>query len=263
MFFRNASLKRLLAGVLVLALLLGGLWLWNGRASERPKSNVSLMSSIPLQWGEVSMEEVARGETQPALFYQKLSDAHKVTMVDTLSSIAKTNPDVLILAQPRMLNPAELVALDKWIRNGGRAIIFADPALQWPSGYPLGDNRRPLFTSFLSPLFAHWGLELVLPFSNDEEQMVKVQVGDQEVSVISHGNWVRKKSSEKSVSCRIDPSALVASCTPGKGRVVLIADADMLHDDSLAGGLMSSSQWAWLSKLISGQAANSPLPAGL
>lgn len=71
----------------------------------------------------------------------------------------------LVIAQPRLLQPAELVALDDWLRRGGRAVIFADPLLLWPSALPLGDPRRPPLTSLLDPLMAHWGLRLepVLP----------------------------------------------------------------------------------------------------
>jgi hypothetical protein len=262
MTFQNANIRRIITGAILLAALIGGLWLWGGKQTEPPKAKIAMMSSIPLQWGEASVGDIAKGETQPSAFYGLASEIGKVTMIDTMASLKKLKPDLLILAQPRLLQPQELVDLDIWVRRGGRALIFADPALQWPSDYPLGDNRRPLFTSFLSPLFAHWGIELVLPVTNDEEQVTDVQVGDQSLQVISHGNWLPKVA-DNSARCRIDDTALIAICAPGKGRTVLIADADLLEDAQLSGGLLSSGQRDWVIRLVRGLAANSALPAGL
>lgn len=206
------------------------------------------------------MTEIANGETQPAQFFQLVSEIGDISMIDDLAALKKSPAALLILVQPRMLSPQELVALDDWVRAGGRTIIFADPALQWPSEFPLGDNRRPLFTSFLSPLFKHWGLELVMPMETDEEQATDVAVGGQSLSVVSHGNWVQKAGKG---ACRIDPSMLVANCKVGKGRAILIADADMLEDAQLGVGLLPSRQSAWLRDLIANLSHDRPLPEGL
>ncbi len=225
------------------------------------EGKIALMSSIPLQWGEVSMDDIAQGKTKPAALYSQLLKNHYVTMIDTVGAIKKLKPDLLIMVQPRLLEPEGLLVLDQWVRKGGRAIIFADPALQWPSDYPLGDSRRPLFTSFLSPLFAHWGLELVLPVTNDEEQVTDVQVGSQTLNLISHGNWLKKGS--QASSCRIDASALIATCSLGKGRAILIADADLLEDTQLSNGLLQSSQSIWVSRLINDQLGLAKSPEGV
>jgi hypothetical protein len=256
MTVQSANIRRIITGAILLAALVAGLWLWGAKQTESPKPKIAMMSSIPLQWGEASVSDIAKGETQPSAFYGLVSETGKVTMIDTMASLKKLKPDLLILVQPRLLQPQELVDLDAWVRQGGRALIFADPALQWPSEYPLGDNRRPLFTSFLSPLFSHWGIELVLPVTNDEEQVTDVQLGEQSLQVISHGNWLKKKVTDDSARCRIDDIALIATCAPGKGKAVLIADADMLEDAQLGGGLLSSGQRDWVIKLVRGLAAN-------
>ncbi len=47
------------------------------------------------------------------------------------------------MAHP-LAQPAEdLVALDNWVRGGGRVLLLADPMLEWPSKRPLGDPLRP------------------------------------------------------------------------------------------------------------------------
>ncbi len=256
----RAYRSRLIAGLALLVVMLTVLWLVGRQQPEAPKPAIAMMSSIPLQWGEASMGEIANGEASPTQFFQLVSEIGNISMVDDLTSLKKAAPSLLILVQPRVLSPKELVALNTWVRAGGRTIIFADPALQWPSKLPLGDNRRPLFTSFLSPLFKHWGLELVMPMETDEEQANVVEVGGQGLSVVSHGNWVQK---EPKGLCRIEPSMLVANCSVGKGRAILIADADMLEDAQLGAGLLRSGQATWLGALLTNLAHDRPLPKGL
>jgi hypothetical protein len=130
------------------------------------------------------------------------------------------------LAQPRAFSPAELVQLDSWVRKGGRLLILADPALQWGSLYPLGDKRRPLFTSMLSPLFAHWGLELVLPIA-DAEPMAIRKIGKLSIRTQAPGEWL-KINRGGSARCALAEGGLLADCKIGKGRALLVADADLL-----------------------------------
>jgi hypothetical protein len=252
--------NRLILGLVLLLLLVGSLWFFADAREVPPKRRIAMMSSIPLQWGEADVADVVKGEAQGALVFEQVSAQGIVTMIDRIGQLRSARPDLLILVQPRMLEPQELAELDRWVRIGGRAIIFADPALQWPSRYPLGDSRRPLFTSFLSPLFKHWGIELVMPVSNETEQVSSVNVGGQNLDVVSQGNWI---GSAKTGPCRIEPSSLIAVCKPGKGRVVLIADADMLEDAQLANGIFQSENAPWLHKLIESQIGNTALPQGL
>jgi hypothetical protein len=256
----RAYRSRLIAGLALLMVMLSGLWFFGQRQPETRKLPIAMMSSIPLQWGEASMGEIAKGEAAPTQFFHLVAEIGEIRMVDDLAALKKSSAALLILVQPRMLSPQELVALDKWVRAGGRTIIFADPALQWPSEFPLGDNRRPLFTSFLSPLFKHWGLELVMPMETDEEQATVVEVGGQRLSVVSHGNWVQK---EAKGYCKIDASLLVANCKVGKGRAILIADADMLDDAQLSNGLLPSGQATWLHDVIANLMHDRPLPDGM
>ena len=44
--------------------------------------------------------------------------------------------------------------------SGGLLLLFADPLLTGESRYAIGDRRRPQDVALLSPILAHWGLEL-------------------------------------------------------------------------------------------------------
>ncbi len=215
------------------------------------------MSSIDLRWGEADIRDIAAGKAQPAELVRQLSIRNKVQFLDDLLKLDALNADVLVLVQPRRLSPAELVALDKWTVEGGQVIIFADPALQWPTHYPLGDNRRPLFTSMLSPLFAHWGIELALPMSGQSEKSEAITFDGQSINVQSRGIWLPLTTS-KSAQCTIDPTEFVADCKIGKGRALLFADADMVHDDLWNYSLIRGNQMDWLGSVISALAQKQP-----
>src|SRR3546814_16916837 len=76
--------------------------------------------------------------------------AAAITPADVLSEDALAGADLLILAQPRALTPVELLVVDEWVRAGGRALLFADPALHWAGELP-PHLPRPPRTSLLRP----------------------------------------------------------------------------------------------------------------
>lgn len=193
--------------------------------SDGPKSGLAMMTTLPLQWSEGGIEADLAEDAQPHPAFARLSQNYDIAAIDDLKTWAPKPGQMLLLAQPRALAPTELVRLDDWVRKGGRVLILADPALQWGSLYRLGDKRRPLFTSLLSPLFAHWGLELVLPMT-DERPLVMRDIGAFNIRTQTPGEWLPKQDESK--SCVIFAQGILADCRIGKGRAVLVADADLL-----------------------------------
>lgn len=193
-------------------------------APDGPKPSLGLMTTLPLQWSEGGVEADLAEDAQPHPAFSRLSETYDVQPLDDVRDLAEQR--LLLLAQPRAFGPAELVQLDSWVRKGGRILILADPALQWGSLYPLGDKRRPLFTSMLSPLFAHWGLELVLPIV-DAEPMAIRKIGTLSIRTQTPGEWL-KIGRGGSARCVLEEGGLLADCTIGKGRALLVADADLL-----------------------------------
>ena len=200
---------------------------------ERPppaaKPELLLMTSLPLRSGEASMRErLQEGGGAPAPAFTRLQSRYSIRSLDELEQLDRTPPAVLLLAQPRALSPTELVSLDRWLRAGGRALILADPALVWPSDYPIGDARRPLFTSLLSPLLAHWGIELVMPV-DEQGKRVMLTLGDRTIETAAAGQFARLPApGEVAADCALKDHDRAASCWVGKGRAILLADADLL-----------------------------------
>jgi hypothetical protein len=226
---RNAGLrKRLAVGLLLvlgLVLFLTALR-YIGPEEQGAKPELGLMTTLPLQWSEGGIEADLADEAEPHPVFVRLQSQYDIRPLDNFDALEKQPGGLMLLAQPRSLGPSELVELDKWVRGGGRLLILADPALQWGSLYPLGDKRRPLFTSLLSPLFSHWGLELVLPMT-DEQAVVLREVDGLSVRTQTPGEWL-PKTGKASASCKIAAHKLLADCRVGKGRALLVADADFL-----------------------------------
>lgn len=224
--FGPAIRKRLWVGVLmVMALVFLLSAMRYLRPEEKPDLPVlGLMTTLPLQWSEGGVEAAVSADAAPHPVFARLSAAYQMVPMDDLEQLSELK--LLFLAQPRALGPEELVKLDAWVRGGGRLLLLADPALQWGSLYPLGDRRRPLFTSLLSPLFSHWGVELVLPINKAESVAIR-ELGGLKIRTQTPGEW-RARAAGGNPQCKIGADAIYADCAVGKGRAVLVADADLL-----------------------------------
>ena len=109
------------------------------------------------------------------------------------------------------------------MRDGGRLLLLADPALDWHSDLPLGDSRRapPAFAD--TGLLRHWGLRLDAP---DERGPMQRRVGH-EILTVSPGTLAGR--------CAITKDRAVARCRVGQGQVTVVADADFLNVEDLDG----------------------------
>ncbi len=175
------------------------------------------------------MDSILSGRSEPAPIYRYWQGRYEISAVDSLENLAQDDPDIVILAQPRAMDPADLTDLDAWVRAGGYVIIFTDPELVWPSSLPLGDPRRPLTTGLLSPLLDHWGLELVARGGAGAGD-VELQFEDYSVVTRGVGAFERAEATKSSdVRCELSMAGAIARCLINKGRASLVADADFLN----------------------------------
>lgn len=184
------------------------------RASGSQKPELFLLTALPLVWSEDF------GLDQPGSpVLQALEEEYRITLIDLPSDL----PDgaLLLAAQPRALPAEELVALDKWVRAGGRMLLLADPMLEWPSELPLGDRRRAPMGYADTGLLKRWGLRLDAPEQRGPKQAA---IGGQAVLTASPGMLVALGK-----GCNLAGGGLVARCRIGKGEVIVIADADILN----------------------------------
>ncbi len=183
-------------------------------ATHRPQA--TLMTALPLIWGEGDAQDILQGRSARSETLAIVEKTVDVRAIDVISRLT-LGQGVAIIAQPRRLLPAELVALDQWVRDGGRAMIFADPELIWPSRFPAGDSRRAPPVELLDPLFAHWGIAL----GDSDRAAQTIQIDGKAVRISASGAWTGPKNCTVVV-------APVLDCRIGKGRALLVGDADML-----------------------------------
>ena len=153
---------------------------------------------------------------------KRLSGSYRVVPISVTSSAELARGNLLLMAHASSQTAENLVALDGWVRRGGRVLVLADPLLEWPSKRPLGDRLRPSPMFMDTGLLAHWGLTLVAP----DQRGAKVRtLGSYRVLTLSSGYLEG--------GCKIGTGALDADCRIGKGHAIVIADADFLNTPAL------------------------------
>lgn len=216
----------ILATVLLAGLLLPSrayLWLLNPPAPVvRP--SLAIMTSLPIApMRDRTIGDILQDKDGPHPAAVSLARHFQLRFIDFLSPQNLAGAKQLLLAHPRAMQPGELVALDGWVRAGGKVVILADPLLAWSGPFPLGDSRRAPVTSLLDPLFAHWGLELE-PASNGSISRV---MPDRHLLVTSGASRFRVNS----LTCTVQAAGFVARCPLGRGTALMVADADLLNAD--------------------------------
>ena len=225
---------------------------------ERPE--LALMGTVPIYWGEADgFEEVLAGETPGHWARAVLEREYALVPLDYLSAEALAGRDLLLMAQPRALSGEENVALDDWVRAGGRVLLLADPMMTGESRFSLGDRRRPQDVALLSPILGRWGLELMF----DEEQAPGVtvrEIAGQAVPVNLAGHF-EPRPSEVS-QCAVESDGLIASCRVGEGYATVLADAALVDvDGPLEGADTALAMLAGLAFGESGDDAGPDAPA--
>lgn len=191
------------------------------RAPAAAKPQLALLTSLPIAFPE---QFTLEAPAHPLL--TRLAQDFDVQPVDGPEQLP---PGGLLLAvQPQALTAERLVALDRWVRSGGRMVLLADPALAWESDKPLGDISRPPHAYPDTGLLRRWGLKMDAP----AEQGPATRLLDgTEVLTASPGTLVRTGK-----DCTVEDGGLVARCKLGKGAAVVVADADFVQVD-VPGGL--------------------------
>lgn len=259
------KLMRWLAG---LALVLG--WFAAGHAGlallYRPSAapanapTVTMLTGLPLRWSASRdiAAMIAEGTSDdPAL--ARLASAGPVSLVDSLVDHVPPPGGTLLIAHPRALAPQELVAIDAFVRGGGRAVVLADALSGWPARHPLGDPRNAPVTSLLTPLLGHWGVTLGAAPAG-ESTALPADIDGARLRLFSAGRFDRLPP-----DCRAYADRRVARCAIGEGEAWLVGDADLLFAplwQPLVPGadhLRTSDTMEWLSARLWSGAGSSPL----
>lgn len=219
-----------LAAAAVIAILVGALLLTLAKSAppappERPaaqRPELMLLTTLPIVFPERLTLESAGS---PAL--EALQSRYRVIPISVTAASELGSRRLLLMAQPQAQPAEALVELDEWVRSGGRVLLLADPALEWPSERPLGDMLRPPTAFADTGLLGHWGLRLEPP---QERGPANRAIGEREVRTLSPGTLLATGP-----TCTVAAAGLIARCRLGKGEAVVIADSDFLNLDAAEG----------------------------
>ena len=205
-----------------------------GASAAEPRDELGLFTTLPLYWRETDgISELIGPEASPPWARSVIEREYELVPLDALAGEGAilNGLDRLLLAQPRTLSPAENVALDAWVREGGRLLLFADPLLTGESRFEIGDKRRPQDVALLSPILSHWGLRL--RFDEDQPTGERLaELGDLMVPIEAAGRFSYRPADEPDTACTPRSGGLIAECTIGKGRALIVADAALFDGDA-------------------------------
>lgn len=187
--------------------------------SEKP--DLALLTSLPIVFGEGFTLDLPKSPLLAAL-----EERYSVRPVDGPEQL---RADGLLLAiQPQALTAERLVALDKWVRGGGRLVLLADPRLTFESERPLGDRFRPPYSFPDTGLLRHWGLAL----GEGEGGAGETDLGRGIRIVADQPGALTRAGGD----CTLSPSRVAARCRIGKGYATIVADADFALADAAGNG---------------------------
>lgn len=208
-----------------------------------PVERLGLMTSLPIYWPlGAELADLAAG-VPPTWQKAALAPGWELYPLDTLSPVSGLSPNApevdplagltrIAVIQPRGLSPADNVALDGWVRAGGRLLLVLDPALSGEYDLPLGDPRRPVDAALVPPVVARWGMAI----SFDEAQAATARTARLDTAplpLVLAGQIAI--ADPAAADCTLLADGAAARCAVGKGQVTLIADAAVFEHDELAG----------------------------
>jgi ABC-2 type transport system permease protein len=145
-------------------------------AIRREKKNIGVLSSLPVM-GQVSeymarmMMMQGRRPPGPWTIIEQLRTKYNVKEIESQTDKIE-GVDILLVVHPKNLPEQTLFAVDQFVLNGGRLIVFLDPYCyadqpRQQAGMMQADAERG---SNLEPLMENWGLKMPdMTFAGDRK----------------------------------------------------------------------------------------------
>ncbi len=122
---------------------------------------IGLLSTLPLEYGPGGPMAAMRGQSQPYVLYDQLSQSFEVRPLKEDFTAIDSDVDLLFIAHPGDLGDNELYAIDQFVLTGGKALVFVDPYLESAAmSAATAHAAETPQSSNLKKLFDAWGLEM-------------------------------------------------------------------------------------------------------
>ncbi|MGH6888764.1 MAG: GldG family protein [Rhizomicrobium sp.] len=128
------------------------------RLTTPKKPVIGIISSLPLQSGAGGLAAMLRGQAQPFMIYQELSQAYTTKTIGPDFDRIPSDVTLLVLAHPSPLSPKELYAIDQYVLGGGHALAFLDPMSEVAMAAQGGGQGMAPSSSDMKTLLQAWGV---------------------------------------------------------------------------------------------------------
>lgn len=166
------------------------------KLSRIEQHKVGLLSSIPLELGAGGAMAAMQGQvSQPFYLFEQLRDNFDLVPLTDNISIIDPSIKVLVIVHPDQMSDQTLYAIDQYVLNGGRVVVFVDPLSELsqmlsapemggaPSGPPLSSSMEKLFDA--------WGVAYdTEDVVSDMTYALQVQTGIPQQPVIDYPVWL-------------------------------------------------------------------------
>ena len=190
------------------------------------KRTVGVMSDLPL----LASFDPQTGQVPGQIMFEQLKEMYQIKSVGTdVEQISDV--DLLLLVHPKNLTEATLFAIDQFVMQGGRLMVFVDPMAQ--SEEVPADPQNPMAqlqadrSSDLAVLFQAWGVgfdktKVVL----DNQHAVSIQAAQgQTIRHLGFNSWTTSNLNETDIVTSDLTSlntALAGSFTAEEGKLLPI-----------------------------------------
>ncbi|MSO85382.1 MAG: ABC transporter [Rhodospirillales bacterium] len=162
--------------------------------NQTKKPLIAVIGDAPLEFGPGGVMAAMRGAGRPYMVLQLLRQTFDVKVLSGDAAEIDDEAAVLIVARPTSLTPKALYAVDQFVLNKGRALVFVDPAAESAAqGAPGGGQAVP--RAEIPDLLAAWGVEMESGrFVADRRLGLPVETEDGAAGargrVIPHPGWL-------------------------------------------------------------------------
>lgn len=137
------------------------------RLSDSSPVTVSILSSLPIEGGvnpQIAANPMAMQMGQSATlpewaFLSQLKQLYQVEVLEPDTQTIPQHTKVLMLIHPKQLSEPQRFAIDQYVLNGGKAIVFVDPASDADAQAPNMMGVPEPSSSNLEQLFTAWGID--------------------------------------------------------------------------------------------------------
>lgn len=193
------------------------------QASAAKKSNVGVLSALPVIKAENSPFPMAQGQNDDWLFIRELRKNYNVRRIDENADVIDADIDLLLVIHPKNLPETTVYAIDQFVLRGGRAIVMVDPTCLADNQQ---NNQNPYMammnrSSDVPQLLKAWGVEYAAnKLAADANLATQLNMGPQ--GLAQHPLWLSLKGEalnrESTISAKLNQMLLVNAGTLKKAQ---------------------------------------------